>query len=135
MSWQFWFLSNCLGHAARHKGTEPSPEGNFDMPVRSGRLEKRVPLAVPVEISTSQDSRAVERTSTENFCPHGVRVLTRSPKELNERVVIRSLIEGIKAVARVVYCQRLSDGRYGVGMQFLGSGPKWQGDSKRAVAD
>jgi hypothetical protein len=99
------------------------------MPVRSGRLEKRIRLAIPVEISTSQDPSATERTSTENVSSFGARVLTQQPKELNQRLMIRSLRGDVRSVARVVYCQRLSDGRFGIGMQFLGAGAKWRGDS------
>lgn len=98
------------------------------MPARFGRLEKRISLAVPVEISTLQDPSATERTSTENLCSLGVRVLTLQPKELNERLIIRSLTGDMRTIARVVYCQRLTDGRFGIGMQFLGNGAKWRRD-------
>lgn len=105
------------------------------MPVRSGRLEKRIRMAVPVEISTPQDASATERASTENVCSLGVRVLTQRPKELNERLMIRALVGDLRTMARVVYCQRLSDGRFGVGMQFLGIGAKWKGDSIAGAAE
>jgi hypothetical protein len=98
------------------------------MPERSGRLEKRIRLAVPVEISTLQDPSATERTSTENVCSLGVRVVSERRKELNERLMVRSLVGDLRAVARVVYCQRLFDGRFGVGMQFLGINAKWRAD-------
>lgn len=99
------------------------------MPERSGRLEKRIRLAVPVEISTLKDPSPTECTSTENLCSLGVRVVSERRKELNDRLMIRSLLGDLRAVARVVYCQRLSDGRFGVGMQFLGINTKWRGDS------
>jgi hypothetical protein len=38
-------------------------------------------------------------------------------------------------MARVVYCQRLSDGRFGVGMQFLGIGTNWVAGSLAGAAD
>lgn len=95
------------------------------MPVRSGRLEKRIRLAVPLEISNPGDPSGTERTSTENVSSLGVRVLTQRPKLLNERLMVRSLVGDLRTVARVVYCQRLSDGRFGVGMQFLGISANW----------
>lgn len=117
--------------AAQPGTTEPNPIRKVipHMPERSGRLEKRIRLVVPVEISTLQDLSATERTSTENVCSLGVRVVSERRKELNERLMIRSLPGDLRAVARVVYCQRLSDGRFGVGMQFLGINAKWRGDS------
>lgn len=119
-----------MGRPGRRKKTEQRVGGSFShMPVRSGRLEKRIRLTVPVEISAVLDPSSMERTSTENVCSLGVRVLTQRPKELNQRLIIRSLEGDQRTVARVVYCQRLSDGRYGVGMEFLGTGANWTGGS------
>ena len=104
------------------------------MPVRSGRLEKRIRLAVPVEISSIGDSSPTERTSTENVSSLGVRVLLHVPKEVNERVIIRSLVGDLRTLARVTYCQWLPDGRFGVGIQFLGSATNWSEDSMVGAA-
>ena len=90
------------------------------MALRSGRLEKRIRLAVPVELSTLADMHTTERTSTEDVCPIGARVVIQQPKEKNECVVVRSLVGGVQTQARVVYCQRLSTGYFAVGLQFLG---------------
>lgn len=97
------------------------------MPPRSGRLEKRIRLAVPVQISSVLDPAATERTTTENVCSLGLRILTQRARELNERLMINSLMGDLHTLARVVYCQRLPDGRFGVGLQFQGvavNGPK-----------
>jgi hypothetical protein len=88
------------------------------MPLRSGRLEKRIRLAVPVQVSTLKDPSTTERATTENVCSLGVRVLAQRPKEPLERLMIRSLAGDLRTLARVVYCQRLTDGRFGVGLQF-----------------
>ena len=90
------------------------------MAFKSGRLEKRIQLAVPLQLSTLQDPLTAERTSTENVCSIGARVVTRQPKEKNERVIIRSLAGGLRTLARVVYCQGLPSGRFAVGLQFVG---------------
>jgi hypothetical protein len=95
------------------------------MPVRSGRLEKRIRLAVPVEISSLRDPNANERISTENVCSLGIRVLSQRSRDLNERLMIRSLAGDLRTLARVVYCQRLLNGRFGVGLQFLGAAVNW----------
>ena len=105
------------------------------MSVRSGRLEKRIRLAVPVQISSVQDPSATERTTTENVCSLGVRVLTQRAKELNERLMVSSLVADMRTLARVVYCQRLPGGRFAVGMQFLGVTAHWSSDSMVGVAD
>ena len=104
------------------------------MPARSGRLEKRVQLTVPVQISSIQDPAATERAATENVCSLGVRILTQRAKEMNERLMIRSLVGDLRTLARVVYCQRLPDGRFGVGLQFQGMTVKWPRGSLTSVA-
>ena len=90
------------------------------MATRSGRLEKRVRLAVPVEISSPQSPSAAERTISENFCSLGIRVLTQQTKDLNERLWVRLPDRNLRTLARVVYCHRLPDGRFGVGLHFQG---------------
>jgi hypothetical protein len=104
------------------------------MPLKSGRLEKRIRLEVPVQISSPEDPSATERTTTENVCSLGVRVLTRMAKQLDERLMINSLAGDLRALARVVYCQRLPDGRFGVGLQFNTQVAKWPLGSLRDVA-
>ena len=105
------------------------------MPMRSGRLEKRIQLAVPVEISSPLNPSAAERTTTENVCSLGIRVLTQRGRELNERLMINSLVGDSRTLARVVYCQRLPDGGFGVGLQFQGVGIRWPKDSLAGAGD
>ena len=100
------------------------------MAVRSGRLEKRIQLSLPVQISSLYDPSRAERTTTENVCSLGMRVLTQKAKELNERLMISSLVGDLRALARVVYCQRLPDGRFGIGIQFQGRAVDWQASSR-----
>jgi hypothetical protein len=105
------------------------------MPVRSGRLEKRIRLAVPLQISSVLDPAAAERTTTENVCSLGMRVLTQRARELNERLVIRSIMGDLRTLARVVYCERLPDGRFAVGLQFQGISVNWPKDALAGAPD
>lgn len=105
------------------------------MQLRSGRLEKRIQLAVPVEMCPIKDKSAMERATTENVCSVGARVVTREPKERNERLMIRSVLGNFWTIARVVYCQRLSDGRFGVGIQLQGMRLNWNSNSVTGAAD
>ena len=95
------------------------------MAVRSGRLEKRIQLSLPVQIANLPDPSRTERTTTENVCSLGMRLLTQKPRELNERLMISSMVGDMRAFARVVYCQRLPDGRFGIGIQFQGQSVNW----------
>ena len=100
----------------------------------SGRLERRTPLALPVQISSIQDPAASERTTTENVCSLGVRVLMHRSSDQNERLIIKSLDGDLQTLARVVYCQRLSDGRFGVGLQFQQTASNWLKESMVGAA-
>jgi hypothetical protein len=99
------------------------------MPLRSGRIEKRIDVALPLQISTLLDPDTAERTTTENVCSLGMRILTGHARELNERLMITSLKDNMRRLARVVYCQRLADGHFAVGLQFQGSALKWGAES------
>jgi hypothetical protein len=113
---------------------KPTRKVILQMPVRSGRLEKRIQLAVPVEISSPQNPAAAERTITENVCSLGIRILTRRSRNSNERVMIGSLAGDLRTLARVVYCQRLPDGRFGIGLAFQGAAVNWPKDSLDGAA-
>src|SRR5260221_9427352 len=99
------------------------------MPMRSGRLEKRPQLGVPGGISDHKEPLAAERATTENICSLGMRVLVRHAKKLNERLVIKPAKGELQASARVVYCERLGDGRYALGLEFEGEGSSWMKES------
>ena len=124
------------GQLSRWFRPTPAPAGkarlgkvNSPMPLRSGRLEKRIEVAIPLQISTLLDPETEERTTTENVCSLGIRVVTEHSRQLDERLMIRSLTSNLRRLARVVYCQRLSDGHFAVGLQFQGGAVKWSDDS------
>jgi len=95
------------------------------MPMRSGRLEKRTALAIPVRISSLKEPSAGERSTTENICSLGLRVLVRHARKLNERLLIKSADGELETDARVVYCERLMDGRFALGLEFHGEVTNW----------
>ena len=97
---------------------------------KEGRIEKRFRLSLPLELSKLRQPNGTERTFTENVCSIGARVLTRWAMEPNERLMVGFLELNLRTQARVVYCQRLLDGRFGLGLQFQGiSMSQWMGES------
>jgi hypothetical protein len=101
------------------------------MPMRSGRLEKRMRLAIPVRIFSSEEPTAGERSTTENTCSLGIRVLVRRARGLNERLLIKSADGELQTDARVVYCERLRDGRFALGLEFNRLVTNWLKKSTR----
>ena len=88
------------------------------MPVASGRLERRIRLSIPVVISSPEDPTTVERTTTENVCSMGARLVTEHAWGLHEQLIVCSLAGDLRRRARVVYCQWLPNGRFGLGVEF-----------------
>ena len=92
------------------------------MATRTGRVEKRIRLEVPMEISSLQKldpTDPTEKTTAENVSACGVRVLTKRALPPQERLLVTSPISHEEPIrARVVYCQPLAEGVYGVGLQF-----------------
>lgn len=87
-----------------------------------GRVEKRIPLEVTMQISDLQKSgfaNVAEEATTENVSTHGARVLVRRALPPQEWLLVSSLIRSEAPIsAQVVYCQRLAEGVFGVGLQF-----------------
>lgn len=85
-----------------------------------GRIQKRLRLSVPLGLSKLRVPDITEHPVTENISSLGARVLTRRAMKLNERLMVSSHVGNLRTKARVVYCQRLPDGRFGVGLQSEG---------------
>lgn len=105
------------------------------MNVKSRRLEKRERLIVPVTISSLGDPGPTDQTNTENVSSKGMRALTWLEKKKEERVEVRFLNTDQRILARVVYCQRLSDGRFGIGLEFRGAPVRFPEVSMAAASD
>jgi hypothetical protein len=92
------------------------------MATRTGRVDKRIHLEMPMQISSLQkpgSTDLTEKTTTENVSTHGARVLTKRALPPQERLLVTSLISSEEPIpARVVYCQRLAEEVFGVGLQF-----------------
>jgi hypothetical protein len=82
-------------------------------------------MTIPLVICNVLNPAAIEQTTTENVCSTGVRLVSQSARERDEQLLIRSLAGGLRAIARVVYCQRLPDGRFGIGLHFRGGALAW----------
>jgi hypothetical protein len=74
----------------------------------AGRLES---AAVPI---------LSEKVSITNISGHGARVMTRRHWQPNDHVVLMELTGDFHAYAEVIYCQRLPDEAYVVGLKFVG---------------
>ncbi|MGA9981332.1 MAG: PilZ domain-containing protein [Candidatus Sulfotelmatobacter sp.] len=87
-----------------------------------GRIEKRIHLEIPVEVSRMQSPGPgdfAEKATTENVSSGGVRVLIKRALLPDERLQITLLVGSERPTpARVVYCQPLAGALFGLGLQF-----------------
>jgi len=66
-----------------------------------------------------------ERTITDNISPHGVRVRSTCEWHLGEHAEIIPMKGGTPMRGEVVYCQKVENGRFFVGLKFAGGRVPW----------
>ena len=84
----------------------------------NGRSEKRIARIVSVEVCLQDEAKLKERTLTENVSAHGARVLMEQKLQPGQRVLVNSAKEGMRLQAQIIYCQRVSEGRFAVGLEL-----------------
>jgi hypothetical protein len=100
---------------------------------QSGRLYRRIHLTVPVTLLNPGESRVAEHGVTENVSPRGARVLVTTPIEPNVLLLLRSPTPRFRTSVRVVYCERISGGQFGLGLELEGPSVNWSGDPMDAA--
>ena len=91
----------------------------------NGRSEKRVARAVSLEVCLPAEPKLDEKLSTENVSAHGARVLMERKLQPGQQVLVSSPGEGVWGQARIVYCQRVSPGRFAVGLELTARVEPW----------
>jgi PilZ domain-containing protein len=93
--------------------------------VTTGRFEKRTVRAVTVEIRPEDEGMLKETTLTENVSPHGARFLFKREWRPGQYVVVFAPKEGVWSPAQIVYCQRLAESRFAVGLELFTRVERW----------
>ena len=90
----------------------------------SGRMEKRLPIAIVVRLAHVLDPprNGAEMTYTDNVSAHGARVVSNRPWQTGDVARVTSLKDDSTLFGKVVYCQKLVDNRYCVGLNFVERG-------------
>jgi hypothetical protein len=88
-------------------------------------MEKRVPMALPVDIVIAEEMLVSERAVTVNVSPHGARLVTKRHLRVEERLWLASLTSYFRLQGSVVYCQPLAGGDFCVGLKFRASSIDW----------
>jgi hypothetical protein len=78
-----------------------------------------------VEVCLQDETKLNERTLTENVSAHGARVLMQLKLQPGQRVLVNSPDEDVRSQARIVYCQRVSERKFAVGLELSGRVEPW----------
>lgn len=89
------------------------------------RVEKRVPMEIPVVLAGHRQTPGTESTFTENVSSRGARVVSVRHWKKGEKVILVSPTGEFRSSARVAYCQPLHGDGYAVGVEFLESKGRW----------
>jgi PilZ domain len=93
-----------------------------------GRMEKRLPIALIVQLTQAQDGPSpprLELTFTDNVSAHGACVVSSRPWERRELMDVTSVKDRVTLRGKVIHCQRRPDNRYGVGLRFAEHAVAW----------
>lgn len=95
------------------------------MQVQPGRSYKRIRLSLPIKLFYPGDREPSADAVTENVSPLGVRVLVKTPQKPDTLMLVKSPAPRFRASVRVVYCEPLPSGEFGVGLQLQGPNLDW----------
>jgi PilZ domain len=92
----------------------------------NGRMERRLPIIVVVRLGhcAPGDAEGEEKTYTDNISSHGARIFSKHAWQPGDALRI-SPLNGYSACGKVVYCQKLPDERYGIGVNFQEQPVTW----------
>jgi hypothetical protein len=90
-------------------------------------MEKRLPISIVVHLTKMQDQfvDGTELTYTDNLSSHGARVISRRPWQDGELAQVTPLTGEMPLRGKVVYCHKLPDERYCIGLNFQNGGVHW----------
>ena len=95
------------------------------MAVPTGRSDKRIPKEVVVELALSDASQLKDAAIAQNVSARGMRVATEDVWLPGDPVLLSSPESGVRTQARVVYCQRMENNRFAVGLELLAPLGEW----------
>ena len=89
------------------------------MAVPTGRSDKRIAKEVAVELARLDHLQLKETAITQNVSARGIRVATEHLWRPGDRVLLSSPESSFHSQARVVYCQRIENNGFAVGLELV----------------
>lgn len=93
----------------------------------TGREEKRLPVMMEAKLAPAEGGSAERRETAhvDNISARGARVYSSVPWQLGKQVEITPTLGECPLRGEVIYCQKLSDGRFVIGLKFRRSPGLW----------
>jgi hypothetical protein len=98
------------------------------------RVERRIPMEIPVVLEAHKDVPGSESTFTENVSTRGARVVSARRWSKGEPLTFASRTGEFRSLARVAYCQPLHGDGYAIGVEFIDPAGRWVVQSKASSA-
>jgi PilZ domain-containing protein len=93
--------------------------------VSNGRSERRIARTVNLELRLGDAPESAKVALTENVSGHGARVLVERKLQPGQQVLVSSPKEGVQSQARIVYCQRVGESEFLVGLELSAGVEQW----------
>ncbi|MFZ0582937.1 MAG: PilZ domain-containing protein [Candidatus Acidiferrales bacterium] len=85
------------------------------------RGQNRIGMRLTAMLIGTHGKLGVEKAVTENVSPGGVRVISTSDWFIDDTILVSLPAGHFTSAARVAYCDALGQGKFGVGLEFVGS--------------
>ena len=95
------------------------------MTAPNGRSDRRITKQVAVELARPDASQLRKMAIAQNVSARGMRVATEDVWLPGDPVLLSSPECGVRTQARVVYCQRVENNGFAVGLELLAPLGEW----------
>ena len=91
----------------------------------TGRSDRRITKVEAVELARPNEPKLRELAIAQNVSDRGMQVATEEVWLPGHLVLLSSLESGLHTRARVVYCKRMENNRFAVGLELLAPLGEW----------
>jgi hypothetical protein len=107
----------------RSTGTQLSvPDIGPIKPLPVERSERRIDISGTAMLIGRHGRLGVEQAAMQNVSSRGVRVISTSEWYADDTILVSLPVSHFTSAARVAYCDALGQGRFAMGLEFVGAG-------------
>lgn len=88
-------------------------------------MEKRLPIAIVVNLAPAEKRSGTELTYTDNVSAHGACVVSNHSWQPGEIAEITPMLNQIAMRGKVVHCRKRGEDRYAIGLSFANCAVVW----------